>query len=235
MNLILVEPEEVSPEGVCLLRDARAAHLRQFLHAQPGATFQVGIVNGEIGTGTVRTVSPDAVSFSLNCTTPSLPPWFDLVLALTRPRSLRRILFQSATLGVRTLYLTGAQKVEKSYFSMHLLQEPEYRPVLLEGLMQGKTTRLPAVRIIPRLSELWACLPTDATRFIANPTPTDDLSSPLPLGFPLIAVGPDGGWTPEENTAFLERGFLPVSLGSRPLRTDTAAIALPAVIRARQR
>lgn len=42
----------------------------------------------------------------------------------------------------------------------------------------------------------------------------------------LLAVGPEGGWTPFELTMFEEFGFRAVGLGSRPLRTDVALVAL---------
>lgn len=229
MNLILIAPEECQ-EGICCLQDARATHLKTFLHAAPGRTFDLGILNGPIGTGEVLEVTEDAVRFRVACDQPAPEPWFDLVLALTRPRQLKRILFQVATIGVRKLFLVGAEKVEKSYFSMHLLREEEYRPVLIEGLMQGKSTRLPEILVVPKLRDLWEQLPVDSgARVIANPAPGAPALA-LPPGIPLLAIGPDGGWTERETAAFLDHGFQPFSLGARPLRTDTAAVALSAVL-----
>ncbi len=232
MNIILLEPHECI-NACCTLTDKRAEHLRNFLHASVGSTFQLGILNGRLGVGTVTACTDKQVTFTLMLEKDALPPWYDLILALPRPRSLKRILFQSATMGVRNIFLIGAQKVEKSYFNMHLLHEDEYRSVLIEGLMQGKTTALPKITIIPKFKDLWSNLPKDSgLRLIANPALARD---PLPCisGMPLIAIGPDGGWTETENKAFEDHHFYPVTLGPRPLRTDTAAIALPAVIQDR--
>lgn len=44
----------------------------------------------------------------------------------------------------------------------------------------------------------------------------------------LLLVGPEGGFTDDEVFAALERGFLPMYLGERRLRTETAAIVLAA-------
>lgn len=233
MNLILLEPHEL--EGTCgMLTGPRADHVRTFLHAAPGSTFRVGVADGLCGTARVTEVSAQGVAFEATLDTVPLPPWYDLVLALPRPRSLRRILFQSAAMGVRNIFLTGAAKVEKSYFSMHLLREEEYRPVLLEGLMQAKTTAVPKVTVVPKLKMLWECLPADVgLRLIANPAPKDATFPERAPGVPLVAIGPDGGWTEEENAAFAAQGFCPITLGPRPLRTDTAAIALPAIVRDR--
>ena len=228
MNLLLFSSEECE-DGVCTVRDARAAHLRDVLRVAPGDRFQAGVVDGPIGVATVTEMTEGEVRFTFAPEGEGPKPWYDLVLALTRPRSLRRILSQSATLGVRTLFLVGAEKVEKSYFNMHLLRPEEYRPLLLDGLMQGKATALPRVRVVPRLRALWNELPEEGTRLLADPAPeTGDFA--LGPGAPVIAIGPDGGWTDAERAAFAAHGFAPVSLGPRPLRTDTAAIVLPAVV-----
>ncbi len=233
MNIILLEPCEVTA-GRCTLGDTRATHLRTFLHAQEGTRFRLGITDGLLGWGTVEVVTPTAVTFAVELTEAALEPWFDLVLALPRPRSLKRILFQTAAMGVRKLFLVGAHKVEKSYFSMHLLRPEEYRPVLLDGLMQGKTTRVPEVCIVPKFRDLWAQLPPEDTlRLIANPAETAPDFAQQTAAPVLLAVGPDGGWTAEENERFAEHGFQPMTLGVRPLRTDTAVIALAAVIQDR--
>ena len=232
MNIILITPAEASRETVTLT-DTRANHLRTFLHAAPGSTFRVGILDGPCGTATVTDVNKDGVTFVHHCTDTAPAPWYDMILALPRPRSFKRILFQAAAMGVRRIFVVGAEKVEKSYFSMHLLRPEEYTPVLIEGLMQAKTTALPRLTIVPKLRDLWDILPSDnGLRLIANPAPAAD-SLPSANGIPLIAIGPDGGWTDRENASFADHGFLPVTLGLRPLRTDTAAIALPAVIQDR--
>ena len=43
---------------------------------------------------------------------------------------------------------------------------------------------------------------------------------------PVLAIGPEGGWTDEEVAKLIDNGFRGYSLGSRILRTDTATIAL---------
>ena len=234
MNIILVESSEIR-DGRCVLTDRRAEHLRTFLHAEPGRRFRLGIADGPQGWGTVTACDGARVAFDVDCSEPSPEPWFDLILAIPRPRSLKRIFFQTAATGVRNIWLVGAERVEKSYFSMHLLRPEEYRPVLFEGLMQARTTRVPTVTAVPKLRDLWALLPEDASlRLIANPAErAPDFTRHRGPGLPLIAVGPDGGWTDAENTRFAENGFEPMTLGIRPLRTDTAVIALAAVVQDR--
>jgi 16S rRNA (uracil1498-N3)-methyltransferase len=46
----------------------------------------------------------------------------------------------------------------------------------------------------------------------------------------VVAVGPEGGFTPEEVGLAIDRGFRPIHLGPRTLRTETAAILLIAMV-----
>ncbi len=51
-----------------------------------------------------------------------------------------------------------------------------------------------------------------------------------PLGYDLaLAIGPEGGWTPEEMQLFTHHHWTPVTLGPRILRAETAAIAAIAI------
>ncbi|HZE60386.1 MAG TPA: 16S rRNA (uracil(1498)-N(3))-methyltransferase [Burkholderiales bacterium] len=47
-----------------------------------------------------------------------------------------------------------------------------------------------------------------------------------------IAAGPEAGFNPDEEAAFLDAGFVPVRLGARVLRTETAGIAALAALSA---
>jgi RsmE family RNA methyltransferase len=64
---------------------------------------------------------------------------------------------------------------------------------------------------------------------VAHPDGSADLKQALGSNFKgrtLFAVGPEGGWIDFEVEKFVEHSFVPVSLGRRILRTDTAVVAL---------
>ena len=127
MNLILLEPDEVADSVT--LSDGRADHLRNVLKVETGAQVRVGIVNGPRGVGTVDTVGGDCVT--LRCEfEPHAPvrPAIDVLLALPRPKVMRRLWAQLAALGVGQIILTNAEKVERHYFDTHVLTPESYRP-----------------------------------------------------------------------------------------------------------
>ena len=74
--------------------------------------------------------------------------------------------------------------------------------------------------------ELDAMFPS-SVRIVAHPYGASACASARQGGCsPVVAIGPEGGWTDEEVVALEERGFARYSLGPRILRTDTACIAL---------
>jgi 16S rRNA (uracil1498-N3)-methyltransferase len=237
MNLILLEPHEIGADGRAVLRDGRAAHLRDVLKAAPGQTVRVGVLDGPRGKAVVE--KTDSAEVVLKCALePDTPtrPRVDLLLALPRPKVMRRLWAQLAAMGVGRIILTNAYKVERVYFDTHWLGPETYRPLLIEGLQQAQDTRLPEVTIHRQLKvlvedELDALCPA-GLRLLADPGATQrigDLAVPDPSSRILLAVGPEGGWTDYERKLLQDHGFRAASMGTRTLRSDTACVALLAL------
>jgi RsmE family RNA methyltransferase len=235
MNRILFEPGELQSDGTVTLAGGRAAHIREVLRAEAGQTLRTGWLGGLAGTSRVLEVADNRVRLLPDHTQAPPAPWFDLLLAMPRPKVLKRLWPQLAALGVGRVVLLNAGKVEKCYFSSQWVDPAHYRPLLVEGLMQAGLTRLPEVRVRARFKpfvedELDALFP-QSLRLLAHPGPRGALpqaggGSPRPL----LAVGPEGGWTDYELRMLQSRGFGLFSLGDRTLRTDTACIALISVL-----
>ncbi|KAL0020301.1 hypothetical protein WJX77_004049 [Trebouxia sp. C0004] len=126
-------------------QDDRSIHLIQVLKLQPQDQVKVGIVNGPLGQATVLHTHPNIV---LEChlwqPTPILGQLY-LVLAMPRPKVMKRLWSTLACLGVTRVYITGAEKVEKVYFASHALKPERFYPELIHGAEQAGDTRLPAV------------------------------------------------------------------------------------------
>ena len=91
MNLILLRAAEVDGNGVAQLTDARAGHVATVLKAAPGQQVRVGLIDGPFGTGTVVAVEPARVTLRCHFESATPPrPRLDLLLALPRPKVLRR-------------------------------------------------------------------------------------------------------------------------------------------------
>jgi 16S rRNA (uracil1498-N3)-methyltransferase len=243
MNLILLETGDIDASGRAELSDRRATHLLNVLHVAPGQTVRVGLVDGPLGMGTVTTIHDGSVT--LQCALePTIPPrsGVDLLLALPRPKVMRRLWAQLAALGVGRIILTNAERVERNYFDTHVLDESSYRPLLLEGLQQAQDTRLPAVSIHRQFKVLVEddldALFGDGLRLVADPHATTVAGAAL-RGHTgqrvLLAIGPEGGWNDFELRLLDAHRFQRVGLGPRTLRVDTACCALLALVHAAMR
>ena len=237
MNVILLEAGEVDGAGRAELCDERARHVCEVLRGQAGQVIRVGVLDGPLGTGTIEALGAGRVT--LRCELQAAPPprpRVDVLLALPRPRVMRRLWAQLAAMGVGHIVVTNAARVERYYFDSHVLDEPFRRKHLVEGLQQAVDTRVPRVSIAKRLKvwladelDAWRA---DATCLLADPRAEQDLAQTLPAGpgRVLVAVGPEGGWTDYERDLLAGHGFRAFRVGGRILRSDTACIALLAIL-----
>jgi len=232
MNRVIIEKNELGADNSIRLFGYRAEHIINILHAGQGSEVKIGLLNGPRGRGTV--VEIDGKNLLMKCSfeegVPKEPP-VDLLLAMPRPKVMRRLWSQLSAIGTGKIILVNAEKVERQYFDNTWLDEEVYRKEMIRGLEQSGETFLPQVLIRKRLKPFLEdeldgiCGLHD--RVIADPHAgrTDFRNLKLKEKI-LLAVGPEGGWTDFETGMFEERGFKPIGLGSRILRSDTACIVL---------
>jgi len=234
MNLILLQAGEWDPAartGEIVLRGQRHQHIYKVLQPAPGDCLRAGLLDGWLGQAEVRAIDAHSVTLQVVLDTPPPAPLpVTLLLALPRPKVLRRTLQACATLGVKQIYLINSYRVEKSYWQTPFLEAQAIRDTLLLGLEQGRDTVLPEVHLRRRFKpfvedELPALLAGKAA-WLAHPLPD---AAPCPSGVSdpcLLAVGPEGGFIPYEVEQLTRAGFSSVQLGPRILKVETAVPAL---------
>jgi 16S rRNA (uracil1498-N3)-methyltransferase len=208
------------------------------LKVVPGNSVRLGVLDGSAGAGRVTAVTDGRVELhcDLEATIPP-PPAVDLLIAVPRPKVMRRLWAQIAALGVGQIILTNASRVERNYFDTHVLSEACYRPLLIEGLQQARDTRVPRVSIRRQLKVLVEdeldALVTTGLRVTAHPgvgKPLIDTIRERSSQRVLVAIGPEGGWTPFELDLLAAHGFQTADAGPRALRSDTACVAILALV-----
>ncbi|WP_224243417.1 16S rRNA (uracil(1498)-N(3))-methyltransferase [Hyalangium gracile] len=234
MNLLLLLDEDFLPDGTARLTGRRAQHAREVLRAEPGETLRVGRLGGLVGTGEVLENSPGVLHLRATLTAP--PParaGVDLLLAIPRPKALKKVLPAVASLGVDRVVLVNAARVEKSYFDSKVLAPDFIQELLLQGLEQARDTRLPEVHVRERFrpcveDELDTLFGQGSLRLLPHPPAHQPLTT-LGVGAAprvVLAIGPDGGWVPFEAELLEAQGFRPFTLGPRILRVETAVPVL---------
>ena len=238
MNRILIEASELDGEKSVTLKGRQHRHVVDVLQAKEGDCLRVGVINGAMGRA--RVVRVHSAGVDIVCTWEEVPVRtpIDLILALPRPKVMRRLWPQLAMLGVNKIVLIRAEKVERYYFDSHVLDPEIYHPLLVEGVEQAGCTQLPEVfiqkRFKPYIEDEVRTAYAGAHKWIADPSASRPLFSCAELIKPtdrlVVAVGPEGGWTAYERELFERNGFLPIGLGRRILRSDTALISILSVI-----
>lgn len=236
MNIVLVHPEEAvdAARTRFVLSDRRAAHLREVLEVGVGDEVRVGLRDGLLGAAEVVASHPAGVELTCRWSAPAPAPWLDLVLAIPRPKQLKRLLPQIAAFGLRRLTFLRTWRVQLPYLSSPMLGPPGYGPLFEEGLMQAGRTAWPEVRRFDRFEAFCADAAGSpdggGTRLLADPRADDDLAArTTPLRAPVeLVIGPEGGLLPYEVERLANAGFAPVRAGPSILRTDTACVAIAA-------
>jgi RsmE family RNA methyltransferase len=231
VNLVLLDERDLSSDGHTVLRGARARHIHDVHRAAVGDTLRVGLVGGLVGVGDVTAIAPDEVVLSVRLSEcPPAPLRIDLLLAMPRPKMLRRILAAVASMGVKRLVLINSARVEKSYFDSPLLAPAAIEEPLRLGLSQARDTILPQVIVERRFrpfveDHARALWPAPSRCFVAHPEADRDVRAalPVPTHDPMVlAIGPEGGWVPFEVELLEVHGFQRLTAGPRALRVDTA-------------
>jgi len=230
VNLLLLDTADFIADDRVLLRDRRLTHLQQVHRAEAGEQLRVGRVGGNMGSGQLLRL--DAHEAELQVSFDQPPPAklpVTLLLALPRPKMLRRVLQTVAAMGVPRLVLLNSYRVEKSFWQTPFLEPAAIHEQLILGLEQARDTVLPEViiekRFKPFVEDHLPQLAADTLGLVGHPG--DFPHCPRAVTQPVtLAIGPEGGWIPYEVDKLAAAGLRPVQLGERILRVETAVSAL---------
>jgi 16S rRNA (uracil1498-N3)-methyltransferase len=236
----------------------QAAHLARVLRAEPGQVYDI-VSNGFLHRAEITTVSEDEVLFTLHEELESdaaLP--LHLLLAVFKFDHMEWAIEKATELGIAKITPVLARRTEKHLAQSALKRSERWRRIALEASKQSRRTDIPAIvqpitlkqalaeersptRILLSETEqaltLTAALElslTGSTAGVSHPSQPhrdgwDEESSPATSITHALAIGPEGGWTPEEMSLFTQHQWQPVTLGPRILRAETAAIAAIAI------
>jgi RsmE family RNA methyltransferase len=230
VNLLLLDTADFIADDRVLLRDRRLTHLQQVHRAEAGEQLRVGRVGGNMGSGQLLRL--DAHEAELQVSFDQPPPAklpVTLLLALPRPKMLRRVLQTVAAMGVPRLVLLNSYRVEKSFWQTPFLEPAAIHEQLILGLEQARDTVLPEIiiekRFKPFVEDRLPQLAADTLGLVGHPG--DFPHCPRAVTQPVtLAIGPEGGWIPYEVDKLAAAGLRPVQLGERILRVETAVSAL---------
>ena len=233
-------------EATATLTGAQAEHMTRVLRAQPGMEADV-VAGGHVFHAQVAAVAADEVRFNLIAeleADPALP--VTLVMAVYKFDHMEWAIEKATELGVAAIAPVIARRTEK-----HLAQAAEkraerWRRIVHEASQQSRRSDVPilfdpaplAARVrasaetMRELSGAMCIVLAEQERTTTLRNALDEAVAAAGAEMPRleIAIGPEGGWAPEEEALFDANGWRAASLGPRILRAETAAIAALAVV-----
>ena len=144
MNIVLLEPEDVQSDTWSIHSKRQLQHLREHLDITVGQNLKVGIRNGARYITEIVSMNEHEVCIRPIREEPlpaKLP--VHLIVALPRPKVLRRLIMDSVTLGVEKISLIHSYRVDKSYWQTPFLQQVDNYVTL--GLEQAGDTIVPEI------------------------------------------------------------------------------------------
>lgn len=234
MNSILFFPEELVSANRIKLSVARSEQVQKRHNPAPGkwqSSILFGLSRGEC---LLEESEQSYLEFEVrwNDSNPNSTIALSVVVGISRPQTIKKILQYGASFGVKQLFFVKSQGVAKSYLQSKALFKENIKDQLVLGMEQGRNPIVPIVEVHTDLKE---CI----NELLENPAANQKLliadtqvapeqnllslftNAPL-AEHAVLAIGPELGWTQSDRAIFTEYGFEPFSLGANMLRTETA-------------
>ncbi|MDO4896152.1 MAG: 16S rRNA (uracil(1498)-N(3))-methyltransferase [Moraxella sp.] len=232
MNVMILPPSAFCDTTATIDSAEQLSHIKKILRAKVGDTLKIGKFGDKMGVGQIAHID-DTHCLLENVRLDTDPPpklGLTVMLALPRPKVLRRLIMDMTAFGVNDIILINSVRTDKSYWGSPLLARLD--EFALEGLQQGVDSVPPAITFAKRFKPF---VQDDLPQLIQGKSalvfhPYADISfkdfiskNPLP---DVVIIGAEGGFVPYEIGLLASVGVRSVSLGKRILRTESAVNAV---------
>ena len=231
-------------EATATLSGAQAEHMARVLRAQPGMEVDV-VAGGHVFHAHVAAVTGGEVRFNLIAeleADPALP--VTLVMAVYKFDHMEWAIEKATELGVAAIAPVISRRTEKHLAQSAAKRAERWRRIAHEAAKQARRCDVPqifdpiplALRVASGSAEAAensvhiVLAEQERTTTLRNALEEAMAAADAEMPTLEFAIGPEGGWAPEEEALFDANGWRAVSLGPRILRAETAAIAALAVV-----
>lgn len=230
MNLILIENNDVTENGLVRISGRRLKHITSVHRAKEGDKLKVGIINGKYGTGTVVNINKASMEMQVSLTKdPPKPLPVTLFISLPRPKTIKKVIPAVVSMGVKEIFLVNSYRVEKSYWQSPVISDEKLKELSYLGLEQGFDTILPSIQkkklFKPFVEDELPKLIENRTAYVPHPYCDNKLTPAVPKKEYALFIGPEGGLISYEVEMLKSSGFMPVNMGERILRVENATVA----------
>ena len=217
------------------LPSAGAYHVARVLRMREGAPLSLFDGSGQEFRAEITRVSGDKVTVRLGNATPGTPESplkITLVQGVSRGERMDWTLQKATELGVAAIApVLTARSVVRLDEKQTIKKQAHWRAIVVGACEQSGRAKVPSVATPTTLREYFANVRKDGLRLVLSPTAPASLVglTSMPNKAELL-IGPEGGLDDDELHAAQQAGFMPVRLGPRVLRTETAAVVALSVL-----
>ncbi len=226
-----VSPEQIdSGAGIVTLDGEDSLHLDRVLRARPGDEIAALDGLGNLYQATLTSLSKSRVVAEIvGVEKPETEPNVAVTIAQALPKTAEKlewVLQHGVEIGAAGFIVFRARRSEAG----KLAEKPErWAKIVKTAAEQSGRAKLPVVRARGGLGELLSEVERYELRLLCDEAESAHslrcaLEARPELKTALIIVGPEGGWADEERAECIAAGVVPISLGKRILRTETAAL-----------
>ncbi|HEU4487202.1 MAG TPA: 16S rRNA (uracil(1498)-N(3))-methyltransferase [Povalibacter sp.] len=216
---------------------AGAYHVARVLRMRVGAPLVVFDGNGSDYQAEIVEVDGDKVLVTLHSQAPGTgesPIRITLVQGVSRSERMDWTLQKATELGAAAVSpVLTARSVVRLDANQAAKKQAHWRGIVVGACEQCGRSKIPPVSLPVSLRDYFANVRKDGMRLVLSPSAPASLAgiASLPSKVELL-IGPEGGLDDDEIAAAQKVGFMPVRLGPRVLRTETAAVVALTVLQA---
>ncbi|MSO22925.1 MAG: 16S rRNA (uracil(1498)-N(3))-methyltransferase [Acidobacteria bacterium] len=233
-RFLLSEPPS---QGRATLHGSEAHHLRNVLRAEPGRVVELMDGSGRVWRAVVDQCSEGGVELckaELLETAPAAAR-LGLIQSLCRADKLEWIFEKCTEMGIDDIYLLEAARSVVRIPRERLDAKMErWQKIILAAVKQSQRSTLPVLHPPSSLPLLCRHLPSGLKLLLSESergTSLKRIVRSATWDDAVFCIGPEGGWTEQEQEQLVESGFQPASLGPQILRTETAALVVAAILK----
>lgn len=241
MPVFFIQSNQVSNDSVTI-DGPLFSHLSKSLRIREGETIRIGDEHRVRYRVRIDQMTPNSLQASILETKTGPPmPTAPIVLAqaILKGERMNWVIQKATELGVTAIIpLLTARVVARPPAGRVRKSRERWQRIALDAAQQSEQWAFPDVTSPMTLPELFQHVPDAALRCALLEHTTEHSLGSLPIdrtfsGTMVLAVGPEGGWRPEEMQKLLDERFQAVSLGKSILRSETAPLVALSIIQHR--
>lgn len=227
MNYLVLENENLV-DGIYVYESNKARELIKQHDLRTGVNLSAIVYNQSRGNAQILKTSKDLLMASyqpLDLTMTKNP--ITLIVGLCRPQTVKKVLQLALCLGIEKILFATSRNSEKNYLNSGIWAPDQLQYEISLGMAQSGDYLAPEIKV---LSSFDALIPevmdnqryANAAKYLGSIKKGIDSPARKNTDHTILSIGPEKGWTEQEEIKFIEAGFQPANYGIRMLRIEQA-------------